>query len=464
MTSNWIKIKRENKNISQYKMAKALNITSQQLSAWERNKTIPDNESIQLINNFFKSPEKFFKENGVSIKKQTFKRNLNDQGISRPQKKIIQDFYECNAPKSNNINKNKKAIMLFSGIGGMSEGFRSAGFNLIGHVEINPSARKIYAQNFPDSKFLGDDITKISDEKLRSIKSEEGEISVIAGGPPCQGFSLAGKRNVFDPRNQLFKEFVRFAKILQPKVVLLENVKMLLTMQTQDGNLVKDYLLQEFSKAGYQMIYSAINAKDYGVPQSRERVVFLGVRKDLYKNIQLTFPSPTHTHEKNLFDHGLKPIKTFKEATEDLDLLESGEASKTDPWHFSVKHPDHVIKMLKIVPEGKSAHENKDPKLRPSSGYNTTYKRIRWNEPSSTISTNFSMISGSRNVHPTSTRSLTIREAMRCQTFPDSYQLSGTLGEIRKGIGNAVPPKLAKFFAGYIMKHFLSDKNNQPLD
>src|SRR5206468_2232727 len=117
-----------------------------------------------------------------------------------------------------------------------------------------------------------------------------------------------------------------------------------------------------------------------------------------------------------------------------------GEASPTDPWHWAVSHPAHVIAMLRDVPEGQSAHDNLDSTLRPRSGYNTTYKRLRWDEPSSTIGTTFGMISASRNVHPQYTRSLTVREAMRCQTLPDDFQLFGSLGDIRRMIGNAVPP------------------------
>ncbi len=122
--------------------------------------------------------------------------------------------------------------------------------------------------------------------------------------------------------------------------------------------------------------------------------------------------------------------------------MESGEKS-SDPFHEAVRHPDHVIRWLWDVPEGASAHDNKDEKLRPPSGYNTTYKRQKWDEPASTVQTTFGMISGSNNVHPIATRSLTIREAARIQSFPDSYKFSGTLGTIRKGIGNAVPPLLS---------------------
>jgi DNA (cytosine-5)-methyltransferase 1 len=117
---------------------------------------------------------------------------------------------------------------------------------------------------------------------------------------------------------------------------------------------------------------------------------------------------------------------------------------------------------LKGVPEGESAHNNPDPKKRPPSGYNTTYKRIRWDEPCSTISTTFGMISGSRNVHPSNTRSLTIREAARCQTFPDDFKFCGTLGQIRTVIGNAVPPGLAEAVATHVRNSILKVRGHYP--
>ena len=123
----------------------------------------------------------------------------------------------------------------------------------------------------------------------------------------------------------------------------------------------------------------------------------------------------------------------------------------TDPLHWAVSHPAHVIEWLRGVPEGASAHDNEDPQLRPPSGYNTTYKRLVWDEPSSTIGTTFGMISASRNVHPQFTRSLTVREAARCQTFPDDFEFEGNWTAVRTMIGNAVPPILAKAVAESVL-------------
>ena len=188
-----------------------------------------------------------------------------------------------------------------------------------------------------------------------------------------------------------------------------------------------------------------INAKDYGIPQHRERVLFIALRKDLNK--QPTIPARTHGNKKNLL---LKGYRTFADACSDLPYIESGQVSAEDKLHAAVTHPNHVIKWLWDVPQGESAHDNKDINNRPPSGYNTTYKRQIWTEPAATVQTTFGMISGCRTVHPIATRSLTIREAARIQSFPDQFHFSGALGCIRKSIGNAVPPLLAFILAEHI--------------
>jgi DNA (cytosine-5)-methyltransferase 1 len=233
----------------------------------------------------------------------------------------------------------------------------------------------------------------------------------------------------------------------------MENVRLLTSMKTSDGKFVLEHIYKEFDAVGYEVKHFEINTKDYGIPQHRERVIFVAVRKDL--KLLPSIPFPTHGQAIDLFTI-LEPYRTFADACSDLEYLESGEKSKTDALHEAVKHPDHVIKWLWDVPQGKSAHENNDPNLRPPSGYNTTYKRQIWNEPASTVQTTFGMISGCRNVHPIATRSLTIREAARIQSFPDSFEFIGSQGKIRTCIGNAVPPLLAHAIAKHIKEQMLN--------
>ncbi len=242
--------------------------------------------------------------------------------------------------------------------------------------------------------------------------------------------------------------------VLRPKLFVMENVRLLTSMKNPNGKLFIDCIVDDFSKVGYSITKCEVNACDYGVPQSRERVIIVGVRNDF--DSPFVFPQGEYTNDNQaslLFTP--KRILTFRDATSDLDTLESGEKS-SDPLHWSIVHPAHVIAWLKDVPEGFSAHDNVNPELRPPSGFNTTYKRIVWDEPCSTISTNFSMISGCRNVHPTSTRSLTIREATRAQSFPDEFVFTGKWGDIRKAIGNAVPPILASAIAKAIYQQYFN--------
>lgn len=319
-------------------------------------------------------------------------------------------------------NKPFSALSLFSGCGGFSLGFSAAGFQVKGFLELDDDLRKIYQLNFPDSVEMGNDITRVTPKSLTQLHEALGGVDLIIGGPPCQGFSLSGKRDASDPRNELFKHYLRFVDAFRPKITVLENVRLLTSMKNRKGGLVQDDICNEFEKHGYRIKCFEVNAKHYGVPQHRERVLFVAARYDL--DIPLSLPDPTHGDGFNLFSQ-LKPVRTFADACSDLPYLESGGKSDIH-LHEAVNHPKHVIDWLWDVPQGKSAHDNKNPDKRPPSGYNTTYKRQIWHEPAATVQTTSGMISGCRNVHPIATRSMTIREAARLQSFPDEYLFVGT--------------------------------------
>ena len=349
---------------------------------------------------------------------------------------LLHDLHERHlAPK----NEGLSALSLFSGCGGFSLGFSAAGFKIKGFVELEMALREIYKKNFPGCAEIGGDITAVTNEAITKHARNIGPVDVIFGGPPCQGFSLSGKRKTDDPRNQLFRHYLKFVVAFRPKFALLENVRLLTSMRNTEGGFVRDDIRSEFSKHGYRIEFFEVNTKNYGVPQHRERVLFVAIRNDMRENPSL--PSPSHGSGEDLFS-SRPALRTFSDACADLEYLESGGKSK-DPLHEAVNHPSHVIEWLWNVPEGLSAHDNTEPGMRPPSGYNTTYKRQVWHEPGATVQTTFGMISGCRNVHPVATRSLTIREAARLQSFPDQFVFTGTLGDIRKGIGNAVPPLFA---------------------
>ena len=466
-----IREKRLEYKISQTKIAEASGFSKAQISSWELGKTKPTLEDVIVVcNTLFALIHDIDNGLGDIRKKRITKSDRakmelpkamesadeyyrylskNTQQTCPYRDDLTKLYMRAMTPKSIDA---PRAIALFSGCGGLSLGFAAAGFNLVGHVEIEESVNKIYDLNFPNSKLLGTDICNITDSQIMCWKQEFGDIDVVIGGPPCQGFSLAGKRDPDDLRNQLFKYYANVVSLIHPKAFILENVRLLTSMKTSGSKLFIDCITDSFSKVGYHLEKLELNMADYGIPQSRERVVIVGVRNDIDKKFY--FPIATHQVGALSLFKGKKQL-SFRDATQDLAFVESGEVSN-DPLHWSISHPKHVIEWLKDVPEGCSAHDNKDPSLRPPSGFNTTYKRIKWDEPCSTITTNFSMISGCRNVHPLATRSLTIREAARVQSFPDEFVFVGRWGDIRKAIGNAVPPIFAEIIAESIKNQILS--------
>lgn len=451
--------RREAIGLSQARLAELTNIPQYILSSFELGKSdLDDQQRTQLDRALSDEVSVRF----VVKRRKRYQEHSFETKRSDPRRQTRCAITQENAAYRNllaslrdnlNLPSRYKAISLFAGCGGLSLGFSASGFHVAGFVEMDPALAAIYSDNFPVAKFLGTDITHFSDSDIAKTQSIIGDIDAIIGGPPCQGFSLSGKRDVFDPRNSLFKHYLRFVEAYRPKIAIMENVRLLTSMRSPSGKLVHCEIEKEFQKRNYEVKMFEINAKDYGVPQHRERVFFVAVRKDL--NIPPTFPRPSHTNIENDLFSSAKSYRTFADACSDLPYLESGETSE-DPLHSAVAHPDHVIDWLWDVPEGFSAHDNVDPQKRPPSGYNTTYKRQIWREPGATVQTTFGMISGCRNVHPIATRSLTVREAARLQSFPDWYRFSAApLGKIRVGIGNAVPPLLAHAVADHLSLNIL---------
>lgn len=360
-------------------------------------------------------------------------------------------------------------IDLFAGAGGFAEGFLRAGVDILLANDIWEPASLTYRENHKDIDFILKDIYDLDGkELLKRLKLGQGELDIIIGGPPCQGFSTVGKRNKNDPRNSLFKEYLRIVNILKPKIFVMENVTGILSMER--GRVLKN-IISSFRDIGYKIQYRVLNAADYGVPQIRERVIFIGTRLD----IDIIFPKPTHTSsiEMNFLEGKLKPHITLWEAIGDLPRIEANEkateyimepqneyqrarreGSKGLTLHESGKHSPKLIKMMKYIPEGASVWEIEDiPKdLIPTSGYGNTYARLDSKLPGMTITRNFSCISSSRCIHPFSNRGLTAREAARIQSFDDKYTFIGNKSDVALQIGNAVPPLLAESIGKSIVK------------
>lgn len=460
MTGFDIRERRNDIGLSQSKLADITGIDQARISAYELGKL---DLSVKEVKKIASHLEKIDESVVIKLKKKRVQKSDHLDSIiaQRPRrgfsktkrnKEYLEVLKNLESQFTNPPQTGLKAVSFFAGCGGLCYGVKAAGFEIVATNELVEDYKAIYKLNFPNVKFLPNDVQEITKNDIEKILKQYKKIDLMVGGPPCQGFSLAGKRDVNDKRNTLFEYYLNIAEQIQPKVILIENVRLLTSMKDPNGSLVSKRILDTFERMGYKSNFYNVNAKDYGVPQHRERVIFIAVRKDLKKSPSIA--EAKYGNSVNLFS-SIQPYFTFGDAVSDLEFLESGESSKKDEHHWAVNHPEHVIRWLVDVPEGKSAHDNIDPNLRPPSGYNTTYKRQIWTEPAGTVATTYGMISGCRNVHPIATRSLTTREALRLQSFPDSFKLTGKDGAIRTVIGNAVPPllgfELAKFIKEYYM-------------
>jgi DNA (cytosine-5)-methyltransferase 1 len=354
-------------------------------------------------------------------------------------------------------------IDLFAGAGGLSSGFSRLGFNILLANEVNSEIAKTYQYNHKKTLVLVEDIRKITLDSIKS-KLEGKSVHVITGGPPCQGFSMSGyriRKNVFmdDPRNMLFKEYYRIVAGINPDYFVIENVEGLLTMQS---GIIKDTIIELFEDLGYHVTVGVTNAGEYGVPQSRRRVVFLGSKKS-----KLDFPRITHSPDNNL-----KPFVTIKDAISDLSFLESGEgepivkynyapeteyqrARRQDSHllfnHVATKHSKLAIERMKLVPPGGN-REQLPKEHKTKSVHSGAYGRMEWDKPATTITTRFDTPSTGRVIHPCLNRTITVREAARLQSFDDNYKFLGSRSSQGIQVGNAVPPLLAEAFAKVILE------------
>lgn len=337
------------------------------------------------------------------------------------------------------MNKKLKFIDLFSGCGGMSLGLEDAGFEPILAIDNWQVALDTLKKNNHNIETLCKDLSVLSDKDIKDLKKRLPKIDLICGGPPCQGFSLAGKRNKEDKRNNLWKDYFRFIEIFSPDFFIMENVFGIESMKDGDGNLIIEQIKNKINELGYKCTFNRVNTKYFAIPQERKRLIIIGSKHNYI----------------NLIPQNI--IKTVRETIGDLEKLSSGEFSKKDKYHFAWNHSEKHIAWLTPVPEGDTAHNYKKITGMTAKGYSTTYKRIWWDRPSPAITTCFNSISSQNNVHPRDTRALTIREAMRIQTFPDNFNFCGKNKDICTQIGNAVPPKLGKIIGETILNSTAKD-------
>lgn len=374
-------------------------------------------------------------------------------------------------------------IDLFCGAGGMSEGFRQAGFHVACGIDIDKDAGATHERNFPEAVLIQDDIQQLSVEQvLERLPFEKEEIDIIIGGFPCQGFSMAGKRWVDDPRNQLFKEFVKMVNGIRPKVFVAENVVGLVSMA--GGQFVRE-IKEAFNEIGYNVEVQIMNSANYGVPQKRQRAIFIGNRI----GAEITFPIPTHFENPA---EGQRGWLTVEEAIGDLPLLgdEFGENlmsyeptshkayqrymrgeltfqeyldgiekemdSSLRPLHnhWTSKSKGLTLERFRHIPQGCNWSALPEG-LKTSGKYSNLYKRFHPDEPAVTLTN----IRKSMFIHPIEDRLLTTREGARIQSFPDYMIFEGNLGSQQQQIGNAVPPLLGYAIAKHVLETYLQDQD-----
>lgn len=304
-------------------------------------------------------------------------------------------------------------VDLFCGAGGLSKGLEMAGLQGICGLDFFKEACMTYNRNF-HHPFINGDIKEPENKRLfyETVKRQLNgrKLSVVAGGFPCQGFSMAGNRIVDDPRNSLYKELIEIVVELQPDFVVCENVKGLRTMLR---GLVEKKIISDFEEIGYEMNVTTLCAADYYTPQKRERVIFIGNRMGL-KNYH---PQPI-----------LSPSEYITTGQAIADLMEHPEDEAFN--HVPTKHRADMARKIQETPEGMSLYK----------GYSDAWKKCPWDEPSCTIKENH----GGVNLHPKLPRVLTAREMARLQSFPDDFIFEGKKNKQLVQIGNAVPPLLGK--------------------
>lgn len=319
-------------------------------------------------------------------------------------------------------------------------GVEKAGFNTIGLVEFDKDACDTLRVNRPNWNVICDDIANVSSKNLEQLFGvKKGELDLLSGGAPCQAFSYAGKRlGLEDARGTLFYHYAVFLEKLQPKMFLFENVRGLLT---HDNGKTYSTILNIFEKAGYEIQKEVMNAWDYGVAQKRERLMTIGIRKDLVDKIEYSFPKP----------HDYKPVLR--------DVLQNV------PESIGVPYGENKRKIFELVPAG-GYWRDIDPEIAKSymkscwnmeGGRTGILRRMSMDEPSLTVLTSPSQKQTER-CHPLEARPFTVRENARCQSFPDEWEFCGSAMSQYKQVGNAVPVNLAYEVAREIYKALEEEK------
>lgn len=349
--------------------------------------------------------------------------------------------------------KQYTVLDLFCGCGGLSKGFEMAGYKILLGVDFNEPALLTYAHNHKGSKTLCGDLSASETfEKINSLVGNE-TIDVIIGGPPCQGFSLTGPRNFDDERNKLYLAMIETVKRYSPQAFMIENVPGMGTLYKGE---VKNEIIKRFTQLGYNVSCKVLCAADYGVPQIRKRLIFVGLKDS---SIAFSFPDPTHTPDTYI---------TCEQAISDLPSLEFVLGEDVSEYelepitnyqklmrnnckilynHKAIDHKQFVKDTIALVPDGGN-YKDLPKGIGESRTFHMAWTRYKSDKPSRTIDT------GHRNIfHYKWNRCPTVRESARLQSFPDDFVFFGTKTQQDKQVGNAVPCLLAKAIGLQIEKY-----------
>jgi len=391
-------------NMSQDFLAQELGVSFATVNRWKNGKTFPQKATLDKLNKIYKRIE------------------------------------NTNMPAFPDRTRRPTAICFFAGGGGMHLGLEHAGFNVILASDIERSSEETHKKNWPKIPFILGDIRELSADKLLKLTGGRSP-DLIAGGPPCQGFSTLGDKLSSDPRNDLFEAYARLVDKLEPKCVLIENVKALSTMYK--GRYLEN-IIKRFSGLGYAMFKTVLNAADYGVPQVRLRTFIFGTK------LANPYSFPKNTHNPS----GVNPFT--KVGDNIMDLVNKNETEVQN--HSALNHSEIVVKRYKLIPEGGRLPPPEElPEELRRKNFGNTYKRLNRETPSLT------MVPGNNAfpIHPTLHRSLTPREAARLQTFPDGHIFVGNRKLQCILVGNAVPPLLAKVLGENIIKHMRNEIDSE---
>lgn len=346
-------------------------------------------------------------------------------------------------------------IDLFCGCGGLSLGFEKAGFEIEFAIDMWNDAINTYNHNHKNKVAICKDIHDLDNEFLKDLSEKKNIVGVI-GGPPCQGYSSVGTRNIDDPRNHLYLEYCRVVEAVNPQFFVIENVRGLLTL---NNGMFRDDIINRFEKLGYTVSPpKVINAADYGVPQNRQRVFFVGI-----KNAEFAFPKEKDymvstfdalsdlpfldnlKEYKEIYKYASKPLNEYQE-------LMRGDSDTVLNHNFTV-HTEQTKNIIGMVKDGGKISDLPEEYWGVRK-YNKAFQRMNSNLPSNTIDT------GHRNYfHYKENRVPSVRESARIQSFPDGFVFIGSKTSQYKQVGNAVPPLLAEEIARQIKEYISKQKS-----